>query len=121
MVLVAVLTLFSGCASFSPYSVSEGTIESYLQDAVADFDRHQLQTGSPLGLSLSQADITMGPDGRDVAVIGAGGAARAIGFGLTSAGASLTILNRTQATGEHLAADLQAEFLPVDAVDGPIE
>ena len=52
-------------------------------------------------------------NGKSVALIGAGGAARAIGFGLTSAGASLTILNRTQATGEHLAADLQAEFLPL--------
>lgn len=59
----------AGCASFSPYSVSEATIENYLQDAVADFDRQQLKSGSPLGLSLSSADITLGPDGRDVAVI----------------------------------------------------
>ena len=67
--LSAVMAVASGCASFSPYSVSEGTIEGYLQEAVADFDRQQLQSGSPVGLSLSNADITLGPDGRDVAVI----------------------------------------------------
>lgn len=67
--VVAAFSVLGGCASFSPYSVSEGTIEGYLQDAVADFDRQQLQNGSPLGLSLSNADITLGPEGRDVAVI----------------------------------------------------
>ncbi|WP_150912703.1 DUF1439 domain-containing protein [Marinobacter halotolerans] len=66
---VFIAAVASGCASFSPYSVSEGTIEGYLQDAVAEFDRQQLENGSPLGLSLSNADITLGPDGRDVAVI----------------------------------------------------
>jgi len=67
--LFIVVAILGGCASFSPYSVSEGTIEGYLQDAVAEFDRQQLQSGSPLELSLSNADITLGPDGRDVAVI----------------------------------------------------
>ena len=67
--LFASLLVLGGCASLSPYSVSEGTIEGYLQDAVAEFDSQQLQSGSPLGLSLSNADITLGPDGRDVAVI----------------------------------------------------
>ncbi len=61
--------LVTGCASFSPYSISESTIERHLQDAVSEFDRQQLKSGSPLGLSLSNADITLGPDGRDVAVI----------------------------------------------------
>ena len=53
-------------------------------------------------------------DGKSVAIIGAGGAARAIGFGLKTVGGRLTILNRTSKTGERLAADLQAEFLPLD-------
>ena len=52
-------------------------------------------------------------DGKSVALIGAGGAARAIGFGLVSAGGCVTILNRSRASGERLAADLQAEFLPL--------
>lgn len=68
IVLLAVLA--SGCASLSPYAVSEGELERHLQDAVRDYDRKQLQNGSPLSLSLNDADITLGPDGRDVAVIG---------------------------------------------------
>ena len=52
---------------------------------------------------------------KSVALIGAGGAARAIGFGLMAAGGRVTILNRTRASGEGLAADLQAEFLPLYA------
>lgn len=52
-------------------------------------------------------------DGKSVAIIGAGGAARAIGFGLVAAGGRVTILNRSRATGERLAADLEAEFLPL--------
>ncbi|AZT83116.1 DUF1439 domain-containing protein [Marinobacter sp. NP-4(2019)] len=68
-VLILAVSLISGCASLSPYSISEGTLERHLQDAVTDFDRKQLQSGSPLSLSLNDADITLGPDGRDVAVI----------------------------------------------------
>jgi len=55
-------------------------------------------------------------EGKSVAIIGAGGAARAIGFGLKSAAACLTIVNRSRATGEQLAADLQAEFLSIEAL-----
>lgn len=65
----ALIFVLAGCASLSPYSISESTLEGYLQNAVADFDRQQLQTGSPLSISLSQADITLGPDGREVAVL----------------------------------------------------
>jgi len=61
--------LVSGCASMAPYSISEAEIEDHLKKAVSDFDRQQLQSGSPLSLSLSDADITLGPDGRNVAVI----------------------------------------------------
>ncbi|WP_072799200.1 DUF1439 domain-containing protein [Marinobacter antarcticus] len=68
MVFLA-LALFSGCASISPYAISEGELERHLQDVVRDYDRTQLKNGSPLSLSLDSADVTLGPDGRDVAVI----------------------------------------------------
>lgn len=64
-----ILTLLSGCASMSPYSISEKTLEGHLQDAIKNFDREQLRAGSPLSVSLSKADITLGPDGRDVAIV----------------------------------------------------
>ncbi|MDY6792806.1 MAG: shikimate dehydrogenase [Thermodesulfobacteriota bacterium] len=49
-----------------------------------------------------------------VAMLGAGGAARAVGYGIISEGGRLTILNRTKEKGEQLAADLGAEFRPVE-------
>lgn len=67
--VLLVLALTSGCASMSPYAISEGELERHLRDVVSDFDRTQLKNGSPLSMSLSDADITLGPDGRDVAVI----------------------------------------------------
>lgn len=68
-VMLLTMVLSSGCASLSPYSISEGQLEGHLKDAVSDYDRNQLNNGSPLSLSLSDADVTLGPDGRDVAVI----------------------------------------------------
>lgn len=70
--LLCLLTL-AGCASLSPYSISEATLEKNLQRVVADFDSEQMKSGSPLSLSLNKADITLGPDGRDVAVVDLGG------------------------------------------------
>ena len=51
--------------------------------------------------------------GKRIAIIGSGGAARAIGFGVTSRGSELTLINRTASTGEKLAAALDADFIPL--------
>jgi shikimate dehydrogenase len=51
--------------------------------------------------------------GKQIAVIGAGGAARAIGFGLQQEGGVVTIVNRTRSRGEKLAGDLGARFMPL--------
>ncbi len=48
--------------------------------------------------------------GKDVAVIGAGGGARAVGFGLKQAGGLVTIINRSKSAGEKLADDLGCKF-----------
>ncbi len=50
---------------------------------------------------------------RQVAIIGAGGAARAIGFGLRAEQAAVTIVNRSVDHGEKLAADLEGHFVPL--------
>ncbi len=51
--------------------------------------------------------------GRQVAVIGAGGAARAVAFGVLSGGGKVTLFNRSKEKGEALAAELGAEFRPL--------
>ncbi len=69
-------------------------------------------TDCPGALEALRAQTTI--QSKSIALIGAGGAARAIGFGLVAAGGRVTILNRTTAKGEGLAADLQAEFSPLN-------
>jgi shikimate dehydrogenase len=49
----------------------------------------------------------------EVAILGAGGAARAIGFGVVAEGGRVTIVNRSTAAGEKLADDLGGNFLPL--------
>jgi shikimate dehydrogenase len=55
-------------------------------------------------------------DGKKVAVIGAGGGARAIGFGIKQQNGDLTVINRSRENGEKLASDLRCEFIPLSDV-----
>ncbi|GBC61431.1 shikimate dehydrogenase [Desulfonema ishimotonii] len=56
--------------------------------------------------------------GQSVAVIGAGGAARAIAFGVQAEGGNVTIVNRSADKGERLAKDLNADFRPLSEFSG---
>lgn len=58
-----------------------------------------------LGLGL-QANDGGAMKGKKVLILGAGGVARAIGFGLVREGAAVTITNRTQSRASELAKDL---------------
>jgi shikimate dehydrogenase len=51
--------------------------------------------------------------GKAAAVLGAGGAARAVAFGVMAEGGRVTIFNRGRQRGEALAAELGAEFRPL--------
>ncbi len=50
---------------------------------------------------------------KEVAIIGAGGAARAIGFGIKAEGGRVIILNRSKPKGEQLSSELDAGFIPL--------
>jgi len=50
---------------------------------------------------------------KKVLIIGAGGAARAIGYGVHTAGARVTLTNRSPQSGSDLATDLEVDFLPL--------
>lgn len=54
--------------------------------------------------------------GKTVLLAGAGGAAKALAYGLKAEGAKLVITNRTIANGEKLARRMGAVFLPPDEV-----
>jgi shikimate dehydrogenase len=51
--------------------------------------------------------------GRRVLILGAGGSARAIGFGLLEAGAEVVLASRTPEKGEALARELDCRWLPL--------
>jgi shikimate dehydrogenase len=51
--------------------------------------------------------------GKRIALLGAGGAARAIGFGIVKEGGALTVFNMTRTKGERLAQDVGATYRPI--------
>ncbi|WP_163340158.1 shikimate dehydrogenase [Desulfopila sp. IMCC35008] len=55
--------------------------------------------------------------GKEVILLGAGGSARAIGFGLIEAGAGVTICSRTEQRGRDLAAVLACDWVSLHDVD----
>ena len=62
-----------------------------------------------VGMGIDRADLA----DRKVAVLGAGGAARAIVAGLTEAGARVLIYNRTAKRGRRLAKEFSAKAVPL--------
>jgi len=63
-----------GCSTaLNPLSVSEAELEGYLQTQIQAFDREQMRSGSPLSVQLKEADIVVGPDGREVVKLTIGG------------------------------------------------
>jgi len=55
---------------------------------------------------------------RRVAVIGAGGAARALAHGISELGGRLTIVNRSQEKGRQLADEMECDFCLLDEFSG---
>lgn len=53
---------------------------------------------------------------KHVLIVGAGGAARAIGFGLSGKGAHVTLCNRTEEKGERLAREIQGSFCRLEDI-----
>ena len=70
---VLLALLLSACAALSPLSISESTLEGYLQQQVVRFDQEQLRAGSPLSVSLKDVDVTLGPEGREVIMLSVNG------------------------------------------------
>lgn len=54
--------------------------------------------------------------GSTVVILGAGGSARAIGFGLREAGAAIVLASRTPNKGQALATELHCDWYPLDDI-----
>jgi 3-dehydroquinate dehydratase/shikimate dehydrogenase len=83
---------------------ADGKLAAYNTDYAAALD------AVTSTMNITRADLMNLP----VAVIGAGGVARAIVVGLTDAGAKVKIYNRTIKRAEKLAADFGCEFAGLD-------
>ncbi|MCP4747556.1 MAG: shikimate dehydrogenase [Desulfobacteraceae bacterium] len=68
--------------------------------------------------AITALESKTGLAGKRVGLLGAGGAARAIGFGLMDRKAMVTVFNRNSQRGQGLAKDLDAEFIPLADFDG---
>jgi 3-dehydroquinate synthase len=55
-------------------------------------------------------------ENRCVAIVGAGGAARAVGYGIIENKGKVIVVNRTAKQGEQLAAELGGEFAPLSEI-----
>jgi 3-dehydroquinate dehydratase/shikimate dehydrogenase len=84
----------------------DGTLSGYNTDYAGALDA---VTGA-LGISRNELR------GWPVAVVGAGGVARAIVAGFADAGARITIYNRTISRARELATDFECECAPLDAL-----
>ena len=85
---------------------ADGSLRGWNTDYAAAIDALAAAMG------IAREDLA----GRSVAVIGAGGAARAIVAALARYGAEVTIYNRTFARAEALAAEFAARARPLEAV-----
>ncbi len=122
----AVRTLdIRGVSITVPHKISIMPYLDQIDDAAAKIgavntvvNRDGVLTGTNTdGIGAVRALSEKGPIQRmRVAVVGAGGAARAIGFGVQSAGGQVTIFNRTVDRGRKLAEDLGCEFVPLSDI-----
>jgi len=67
--------------------------------------------------SLEQVLGKGGIKNKSVAIIGAGGAARAMAYGIVESGGNLTIYNRTISKAEILASELDAKYDSIDNIN----
>jgi len=66
--------------------------------------------------ALEALEEKMNLSGKRVVLLGAGGAARAIGFGLKERDCQLIIANRSRDRGEALGRELKCQFIPVSSL-----
>ena len=86
---------------------SDGKVKAYNTDYSAALE------AIISGMKIKKAGLKELP----VAVIGAGGVARAIVAGLSDAGAKIKIYNRTFERAEKLASEFNCEFAPLDELE----
>lgn len=98
-------------------SIDEMALEIGAVNTVLNRDGHLFGCNTDCAGAIEPLKEVAGSvTGKEVCIIGAGGAARAVAFGMKKGGAAITIVNRTIAKGEQLATQVNGRFLPYSAV-----
>jgi len=102
-----------------PLAEKIGAVNTVLIDADGKLNAYNTDYAGALDaltstLKIKEADL----NGMAVAVIGAGGAARAVVAGLSNAGAKVKIYNRTVEKGQKLAAEFDCDFAGLEDLAG---
>ncbi len=93
--------------TIDPMAADIGAVNTIINKNGQLIGKNSDSTGATDAL-LTQTAI----EDKTVLIIGAGGAARAIGFGIRKCSGQVTISNRSEAAGKRLATDLEGAFLP---------
>lgn len=98
--------------AIDPIAQTIGAVNTVINDGgvLTGYNTDWLGTVTPL-------EMLAPIKGKTVALIGAGGAARAIAYGVTSKGAKLTIYNRTLETAQKLAHEFGGEAFSVQEIE----
>jgi shikimate dehydrogenase len=106
-------TVLAHIDSIDPVAEKIGAVNTLVFDE--DKKIHGLNTDW-IGANRALAD-KLDLQGKRILLLGAGGSAKAIGFGLLEAGAQVTLASRTQSRLETLADILQCDSLPLAEID----
>jgi len=68
--------------------------------------------------ALKALQEVVDPKGKRTVVLGSGGAAKALGYGLKEQASELIIAGRSRRKGEELARSLEGVFVPIDKIGG---
>ena len=91
-----------------PVAADIGAVNTLLikQERMSGYNTDWIGSNRALGEYIDLAEAS-------VLLIGAGGSARAVGFGLNKAGAAVLLANRSESKGRELAEQLGCPFIPL--------
>jgi 3-dehydroquinate dehydratase / shikimate dehydrogenase len=108
--------------SIEPLADKIGTANTLIIDAQSRLAAHNTDYAGALDAITAGMDVDRsGLRGLPVAVVGAGGVARALVAGLTDAGTKVTVYNRTVERARELAAEFGCRHAGLDALSHPVE
>jgi shikimate dehydrogenase len=100
------------CASLDPLAAAIGAVNTLVRETDG-WHGFNTDAGAVLGALSSVTDLA----GARIAIVGAGGAARAAAFALRAEGADLTLCSRTRSRADDLAGQVGARSASIDILE----